>query len=153
MQHATCGAGEPRDIQVDTSRSPTQVGGKATSSLIKAGRQADCGAQPAQVPGESLAANSGKVPAVCPGTHPEGGDRRLRPCPSLLLRDSPMGCRGNPEKAGKRKQQPTLWACCPHQDQTRALWEGFQLEWSRTLWGLPEIDPTPTPCPLPVSCL
>ena len=30
-----------------------------------------------------------EVPALSPGTHPEGGDGRLRPHPSLLLRGSP----------------------------------------------------------------
>ena len=45
-----------------------QVGGKAASSLIKVGRQADCGAQPAQLPGTHLAANSAEVPALSPGT-------------------------------------------------------------------------------------
>ena len=45
------------------------MGGKATSSLIKAGRQADCGAQPAQLPGAHLAANSAEVPALSQGTH------------------------------------------------------------------------------------
>ena len=89
MQRATCGATGPRDTQVDTSRSPTQVGGKATSSLIKAGRQADCGAQPARLPGEPLAANSREVPALSPGTHSEGGAGRLRPRPPLLLSGCP----------------------------------------------------------------
>ena len=88
-QRATCGATGPRDTQVENSRSPTQVGGKATSSLIKAGRQADCGAQPARLPGEPLAANSREVPALSPGTHSEGGAGRLRPRPPLLLSSCP----------------------------------------------------------------
>ena len=37
-----------------------------------------------------MAAKSAEVPALSPGTHPEGGDERLRPCPSLLLRGSPL---------------------------------------------------------------
>ena len=36
MQRAMCGAAGPRDIQVDASRSLTQVGGKVIISLIKA---------------------------------------------------------------------------------------------------------------------
>ena len=142
MQHATCGAAGPRNTQVNAARSPTHVGGKATSSLIKAGRQADCGAQPAQLPGAHLAANSAEVPALSPGAH-----RRLesQAPPISAAQRLPMRCRGNPEKDGRRRQQPTLWTCCPPQDQTRALWEGLQLEWSRTLRDLPGIDPTPTP--------
>ena len=106
MQHATCGAAGPRDTQADTSRSPTQVGGKATSSLIKAGRQADSRAQPARLPGEPLAADSGEVPALSPGTHPEGGDRRLRPCASLLLSGCPCAAEETLRKLAEGDSSP-----------------------------------------------
>ena len=56
-----------------------QTGGRQSYPLFDKVRQAYCRAQPAQLPRAHLAANSEGVPALSPGTHPEGGEGRLNP--------------------------------------------------------------------------
>ena len=59
--------------------------------------------------------------------------------------ETPLSCGEDQKKLAEGDSSlPSGHAALPHQDQTRELWEGLQLEWSRTLGGLSGRDPTPS---------
>ena len=78
------------------------TGGRQSYQLFDKSRQADCGAQPAQLPRAHLAANSEGVPALSPGTHPEGGEARLSPA-HLCCSEATHGLQRKPGESWQKE--------------------------------------------------